>query len=127
MADISMALGDYLEALVVLGGTTEVPVRPIDVAKRLGVSKPSVCSAISTLRRKGLADQPYRGGITLSEEGYAVGQSILKRHEVASRFLADVLCLDDDHVRAEANVIKYAIEDDALPRWESFIEEHLSA
>ena len=37
-----MSHEDYLEAIVMLGGTTDVPVRSVDVANKLGVSKASV-------------------------------------------------------------------------------------
>ena len=75
MEKMSMSHEDYLEAIVMLGGTTEVSVRSVDIATKLDVSKASVNKAISSLKEKGLADQPYYGDITLTEEGYAYGMS----------------------------------------------------
>ena len=126
MSDISMALGDYLEALVLLGGTPEKPVRSVDVANKLGISKPSVSSAVSTLKRKCLVDQQYRSGITLTERGYELGCGIVERHRIAERFLAEVLQLPDDQVQAESAFIKYAIQDESLPRWQEFVEREAS-
>ncbi len=119
--DVSGALGDYLEALVELGGTPEVAVRPVDLAAHLSVSKPSVCSAVSTLKRKGLADQPYRGGITLTQKGYDIGAEIRRHHEVATDFLSNVLMLDETHVETGSNIIKYAIDKDSLSNWINFV------
>ena len=51
-----MSHEDYLEAIVMLGGTTEVSVRSVDIATKLDVSKASVNKAISSLKEKGLAD-----------------------------------------------------------------------
>ena len=127
MSDISMALGDYLEALVLLGGTPESSVRSVDVANKLGISKPSVSSAVSTLKRKCLVDQPYRGGITLTQEGYDLGRGIVERHRIADSFLSDVLQLPDDQVEAGSAFIKYAIQDESLPRWREFVESNVSA
>ena len=59
MEKISMSHEDYLEAIVMLGGSTDNPVRSVDVANRLGVSKPSVNKAGGALKEKGLVEQPY--------------------------------------------------------------------
>ena len=66
MEKMSMSHEDYLEAIVMLGGTTEVPVRSVDVATKLGVSKASVNKAMTALKEKGLAEQPYYGDISLT-------------------------------------------------------------
>ena len=42
MEKVSMSHEDYLEAIVMLGGTTENPVRSVDSANKLGGSKASV-------------------------------------------------------------------------------------
>ena len=68
MEKVSMSHEDYLEAIVMLGGSTTSPVRSVDVATKLGVSKASVSKAISLLKDQGLVDQPYYGDITLTEE-----------------------------------------------------------
>ena len=60
---MSMSHEDYLEAIVMLGGTTEASVRSVDIATKLGVSKASVNKAVTSLKEKGLADQPYYGDI----------------------------------------------------------------
>ena len=59
MDKISMSHEDYLEAIVMLGGTTERSVRSVDVANRLGVSKASVNKAVGVLKERGLVEQPY--------------------------------------------------------------------
>ena len=40
MEKVSMSHEDYLEAIVMLGGTTENSVRSVDIANKLGVSNP---------------------------------------------------------------------------------------
>ena len=69
MEKVSMSHEDYLEAIVMLGGTTENPVRSVDIANKLGVSKASVNKAMNALKEKGFADQPYYGAVTLTEAG----------------------------------------------------------
>ena len=67
MVKTSMSHEDYLEAIVMLGGTTDAPVRSVDVANKLGVSKASVNKAISALKEQELVVQPHYGDITLTE------------------------------------------------------------
>ena len=79
MEKVSMSHEDYLEAIVMLGGTTEKSVRSVDIANQMNVSKASVNKAIGLLKEKGLAEQPYYGDVTLTEEGYEYRFTSLKR------------------------------------------------
>ena len=90
MEKVSMSHEDYLEAIVMLGGTTENPVRSVDIANKLGVSKASVNKAMNALKEKGFADQPYYGDVTLTEDGYRYGAAVLERHELLRKFLTEV-------------------------------------
>ena len=58
MEKMSKSHEDYLEAIVMLGGTTEVSVRSVDIANKMGVSKASVNKAVTALKEKALAEQP---------------------------------------------------------------------
>ena len=69
MEKMSKSHEDYLEAIVMLGGRTDVPIRSVDVATKMGVSKASVNKAVNALKEKGLVDQPYYGDITLTDDG----------------------------------------------------------
>ncbi|MFR1638905.1 MAG: metal-dependent transcriptional regulator [Eggerthellaceae bacterium] len=69
---MSISHEDYLEAIVMLGGTTGVSVRSVDIATKLDVSKASVNKAISSLKEKVLPTSPITA-TSLTEEGYAYG------------------------------------------------------
>lgn len=126
MEKMSMSHEDYLEAIVMLGGTTEVPVRSVDVATKLGVSKASVSKAVSSLKEKGLADQPYYGDITLTEEGYAYGTSVLDRHSLLFDFLTKELGIPDEQADKEACLMEHAISDESFEKWSAYIKNHAS-
>ena len=98
MDKISKSHEDYLEAIVMLGGTSTVSVRSVDIANKLEVSKASVNKAISMLKEKGLADQPYYGDITLTEEGYEYGKAVLERHHLLFAFLTQELGISEEAV-----------------------------
>ena len=115
-----MSHEDYLEAIVMLGGTTEVSVRSVDIATKLDVSKASVNKAISSLKEKGLADQPYYGDITLTEEGYAYGMSV---HHMLFTFLTKALGIPEGQAEKEACLMEHAISDESFKKWSSYINK----
>lgn len=122
MEKISMSHEDYLEAIVMLGGTTASPVRSVDVAHKLGVSKASVSKAVSLLKEQGLVDQPYYGDITLTEDGYAYGRAVYERHELLCAFLEKALGIDAAVAEEEACKMEHAISDESFEKWRSYIE-----
>ena len=113
---------DYLEAIVVLGGTTESPIRSVDVAAKMGVSKASVNKAVNALKEKGLLDQPYYGDITLTESGYEYGKSVLDRHHLLFPFLTKVLGIPDETADEEACMMEHAISDESFEKWTAYIK-----
>ena len=124
MEKLSKSHEDYLEAIVMLGGTTEQPVRSVDVANKLGVSKASVNKAITLLKERGFLDQPYYGDITLTQDGYEDAQSVYKRHRSLTGFLEKALGIDPEVAEEEACLMEHAISDDSFEKWVAFIDEN---
>ena len=122
MEKISMSHEDYLEAIVMLGGTDEVSVRSVDVSKQMNVSKASVNKAIGLLKERGLVDQPYYGDITLTPEGYSYGKAVYKRHRYLTTFLAKGLGIAEDVAEEEACLMEHAISDDSFEKWVAYID-----
>lgn len=117
MEKVSVSHEDYLEAIVMLGGTQTQPVRSVDIATKLGVSKASVSKAVTSLKASGMLDQPYYGDITLTEDGYAYGCAVLKRHEMLTRFLVKEVGLSEEVAEEEACQMEHAISDDSFVKW----------
>ena len=122
LVKVSKSHEDYLEAIVELGGTAEVPVRAVDVAAHLGVSKASVNKAMQALKEGHLAEQPYYGDITLTPEGYEYGLSVLERHHLLFNFMTKVLGIPEDMANEEACVMEHAISDESFKKWAAFIK-----
>ena len=121
MEKMSPSQEDYLEAMVELGGSAGAAIRSVDVAAKLGVSKASVNKAMSVLKEKGLAEQPYYGDITLTQEGYDYGQAVLGRHKMLFLFLTKALGIPEEQANCEACLMEHAISDESLPFWERYI------
>ena len=106
-----------------LGGSPTQPVRSVDVATKMGVSKASVSKAVTSLKAAGLLDQPFYGDITLTEEGYEYGQSVLKRHEMLTAFLVKRIGLDPETAEEEACQMEHAISDASFEKWMTYFTD----
>lgn len=123
MEKMSKSHEDYLEAMVELGATTDHPIRSVDVAAKMGVSKASVNKAMTVLKEKGFAEQPYYGDITLTEAGYEYGQAVLERHNMLYTFLTKALGIPEERADEEACLMEHAISDESYEKWFEFVRK----
>ena len=122
MEKVSMSHEDYLEAIIMLGGTEENPVRSVDVAKHLGVSKASVNKAVGLLKEKGFVNQEYYGDITLTRQGFEYGSAVYKRHRYLTAFLYKSLGIAKEVAEEEACLMEHAISDESFGKWVAYID-----
>lgn len=120
---VSMSHEDYLEAIVMLGGSQTQSVRSVDIAAKMGVSKASVSRAVTSLKNSGMLEQPYYGDITLTDDGYAYGCAVLKRHEMLTRFLTEKVGLSKQVAEEEACQMEHAISDESFQKWLAYFEK----
>ena len=105
---------DYLEAILVLHKKMGM-VRSVDVARHLGVSKPSVCHAVAVLQEGGLLIMDENHFLHLTEVGKEVAGKIYERH----RFFTDRLIeagVDPKTAEADACRIEHVISDETFRR-----------
>ena len=84
--NIHKSAEDYLEAMLMLKEERGY-IRSIDVADKLGVTKPSVSYATKRLRENGYISFDPAGMIVLEPTGLEIAQRMLERH----RLLTDLL------------------------------------
>ena len=70
---------DYLETILVLQKKSGM-VRPVDVARHMEVSKPSVCHAVATLRDGGFLTMDEDHFLHLTDVGREVAERTYERH-----------------------------------------------
>ena len=70
---------DYLESVLVLQKKLGM-VRSVDVARHMGVSKPSVCVAVNTLKDGGFLTRDEDHFLRLTDVGREVAEKIYERH-----------------------------------------------
>ncbi len=110
---------DYLESILVLsqkGGG----VRSVDIAARLGVSKPSVSHAMKLLREDGYIAMDRYGTVTLLEKGAEIANRIYERHTVLTKML-EGLGVPSDIARVDACKMEHDISPESFER----IKQHL--
>lgn len=77
---------NYLETILILKKEKGM-VRSIDIAVRLGFSKPSVSVAMKNLRQNGYIEMDRNGSITLTDAGLQIAEKIYERHTFLSQWL----------------------------------------
>ena len=70
---------DYLEAILVLQKKMGM-VRPVDIARHMGFTKPSITHAITTLQAGGFVERDEDGFIRLTDVGREVAEQTYERH-----------------------------------------------
>ncbi len=117
--DVTASLEDYLEAILRLG-EEKGRARVVDIARTLGVGKPSVTAALKTLAEKKLVNYtPYRAA-TLTPPGREVAGSVRKKHVELQAFLTGILGMDDTVAEEEACRLEHAVSEELMDRLRVF-------
>jgi len=105
------AFEEYCEAIFELK-EDDLNVIQARIAERLSVSRPAASEMIRRLATEGYVN--LDGGITLTDQGLALAERVVRRHRLAERFLTDVLGLSwaDAHLEAGKweHVMSQAVE-----------------
>ena len=104
--------GDYLEAILVLK-TEKGMVRSVDVARYVGVSKPSVCHAVNVLCDGGFLTKDDKHFISLTEEGRKIAEKIYERHKFFKEQLISA-GVSPNIAETEACRIEHCISDESF-------------
>jgi len=111
---------DCLEATLVLGREGG-PVRVTALASRLGVSKPSVVSALAGLGAKGLVRHEKYGGVELTPRGRRLARETDCRHRLVRTFLSGVLGVSEPTAELDACRIEHNLSPETVSRLVAFV------
>ena len=113
---------NYLETILLLQKSNGV-VRSIDVAKTLGVTKPSVSRAMGKLKDAGLIEMDENNKIVFTEKGKKEAEYILEKHETVMQFLMMTTDVSEEVAREDAAKISYAMGDEVYAGVLGFIKQ----
>ncbi|MGO9854215.1 MAG: metal-dependent transcriptional regulator [Acidimicrobiales bacterium] len=105
---------EYLETILALG-EEGVPVIQARIAERLGRSAPSVSEMLDRLIEEGYVTRNGRR-LSLTDEGRALAEKVVRKHRLAERLLVDVIGLEWAKVHREAGRWEHVISDDVEAR-----------
>ena len=103
---------DYLEAMLMLKEERGY-IRSIDVAEKLGVTKPSVSYATKRLRESGYIAFDSAGMIVLLPSGLEIAERIYERHKLLTELLTG-LGVSPDTARADACQIEHDLSEETF-------------
>ena len=103
---------DYLEAVLILQKKLG-EVRSVDIARYVGVSKPSVCHAVNILCNAGFLTRDDKHFIFLTEEGRKVAEKIYERHKFFKEQLISA-GISPNIAETEACRIEHCISDESF-------------
>jgi Mn-dependent DtxR family transcriptional regulator len=110
----------YLESILVLGEKSKY-VRSIDVARLMGVSKPSVSRAVGILKSAGYVCVDADGHLSLTDEGEQIARKMYERHRILTSFLVS-LGVEKNCASEDACKIEHRISDESFKAIKRFVD-----
>ena len=111
---------DYLEAILVLQKQKGM-VRSVDMARHMGVSKPSMCHAVATLKNGGFLTMDDGFFLHLTDVGRETAEQIYEKHQF---FTIQLIAAGVDPKIAEADAcrIEHVISEESFQRLKAAVK-----
>ena len=121
---VSKSLEEYLKTMYVLNKQNG-NIRVTDIANKMNCTKPSVNKSLNNLKEEKLINYETYGTIELTEEGEDLAKKILEAYDIVYVFLKEVLNLEDEQAKTEAEKIKSTIEDETINKLAKYVHQVL--
>ena len=96
-------------------------VRSVDVARHIGVSKPSVCHAVNTLKDGGFLVMDEDHFLRLTDVGQEVAEKTYEKHCFFTQLLVDA-GVEPKTAEQDACRMEHAISDDSFQKMKSGLQ-----
>jgi DtxR family Mn-dependent transcriptional regulator len=116
---MTQSLEDYLEMVSFLADEGEV--RVTDIATRLGVSKPSVLTALKTLEEQGLLEHERYRTVSLTKKGASRAAEIRERHSFLTSFLQDLVGVSPETAEKDACKMEHLLSEETLKKMKALM------
>ena len=110
---ITKSLEEYLKTIYILK-LQNGSIRVTDIANKMNCSKAGVNKAIKILKENNLINYETYGPIEITDVGEDYAKKILEAYDIVYVFLKDVLNIEEDKAKVEAENIKKTISDETL-------------
>lgn len=112
-----------MQAIYCLGGRVGLPVRPVEVAGYLGVSRPSVNRALKYLQKSGIICIVSHGAAMFTEKGIRTAKGIWARYRTIKLFLETTLNTGLQTTEKDAWAIEHVISNQTVDRMSQFLKK----
>jgi DtxR family Mn-dependent transcriptional regulator len=119
---MTQSLEDYLEMVSFLADEGEV--RVTDIALRLGVSKPSVLTALRNLEEQGLLEHARYRTVSLTKKGALAAADIRDRHSFLTAFLQEVVQVSPETAEKDACKMEHMLSEETLKKMKAMTRRH---
>ncbi len=121
---ISKSLEEYLKTMYVLK-IQNGNIRVTDIAEKMNCTKASVNKAVYNLKDNKLLNYESYGTIELTENGENLAKKILEAYDIVYVFFKEVLNLEDEQAKSEAEKVKSALTDETINKLAKYVHKVL--
>lgn len=121
---ISKSLEEYLKTMYVLK-IRNGNIRVTDIAEKMNCTKASVNKAVYNLKDNKLLNYESYGTIELTENGENLAKKILEAYDIVYVFFKEVLNLEDEQAKSEAEKVKSALTDETINKLAKYVHKVL--
>lgn len=121
---VTKSLEEYLKTMYILKKQNG-NIRVTDIANKMSCSKASVNKALNNLKQNNLIYYETYGPIELTTSGIDLAKKILEAYDIVYIFFKDVLNLDKEKAKSEAEKIKSMLDDDTLNKLARYVHKTL--
>ncbi len=114
---------DYLERILLLQKKKGFA-RSVDLARELGVTKPTVCNAVKRLRERDLIDIDEKGYIIFTESGRSMAEKSYRKHKLIAKTLIGI-GVGEETADRDACLIERVISDETYRCFKTFYKSYL--
>jgi Mn-dependent DtxR family transcriptional regulator len=111
----------YLEDIYVLSQTLQI-VRPVDLAKKMGFSKPTISEWMGKLRDQGYVEPDNGTGLHLTPKGEEIAKSVYERHVVLCRMF-ELIGVSPETAEEDACRVEHYISEETFACMKAYFEK----
>lgn len=111
---------EYLKTIYLLEKSRK-KVRVTDIATKLEITKPSVNKAINLLKEMEMINYKAYGNITLTKQGKSYAIEVIKKQDILTMFLVEILGINKVQAEEEAIAMKHTISKQTTQKLNQYI------
>lgn len=121
---MTASLEEYIKTIYILINKMSVA-RVTDIASQLGCTKPSVNRALKVLKEEGYIEYEAYKDIKLTKKGATEAAKIVRSQIAIESFLTDILKVDEEKAKKEANNMRHAVSEDTILKFENYVKNFI--